>query len=97
MLGRTWGGGAQASGEEEKEEQWLGKEEEEEEEEASQAELKPLPAGCSQRSALLLHPSPMVKVKLAICPTRLSTTQTLDKKILHINHIAHIAQRTIQH
>ena len=96
MLGRTWGGGAQASGKEEKEEQWLG-EEEEEEEEASQAELKPLPAGCSQRSALLLHPSPMVKVKLVICPTRLITAQTLHKKILHIKHIPHIAQRTIQH
>ena len=25
VLGRTWGGGAQASGKEEKEEQWLGK------------------------------------------------------------------------
>ena len=95
VLGRTWGGGAQASGKEEKEEQWLGEEEEEkeeEEEEASQAELKPLPAGCSQRSALLLHPSPMVKVKLAICPTRLITAQTPDNKkyctssTLHLLH-----------
>ena len=44
-------------------------------------------------SALLLHPSPMVKVKLVICPIRLSPALITK----NIEHQAHCTYCTMDH